>query len=44
MAGLVALVLTLLTRVLTPSPLRRRRVVRANDIALPQPVGGNQPL
>lgn len=44
MAGLVALVLTLLTRVLTPRPLRRRRAVRANDLALPQPVGGSQPL
>ena len=44
MAGLVALVLTLLTRVLTPRPLRRRRAVRAGDTALPQPVGGTQPL
>ncbi|HEX4161999.1 MAG TPA: ABC transporter permease subunit [Acidimicrobiales bacterium] len=44
MAGLVALVLTLLTRVLTPRPLRRRRAIRANDLALPQPVGGSQPL
>ena len=44
MAGLVALVLTLLTRVLTPRPLRRRRAVRARDTALPQPVGGLDPL
>jgi osmoprotectant transport system permease protein len=44
MAGLVALVLTVLTRVLTPRPLRRRRSVRAGNIALPQPVGGSQPL
>ena len=44
MAGLVALVLTLLTRVLTPRPLRRRRAVRARDTSLPQPVGGLDPL
>jgi osmoprotectant transport system permease protein len=44
MAGLVALVLTLLTRLLTPRPLRRRRAIRANDLALPQPVGGSRPL
>ena len=44
MAGLMAFVLTLLTRVLTPRPLRRRRVVRARDTNLPQPVGGLDPL
>jgi osmoprotectant transport system permease protein len=44
MAGLVALVLTALTRVLTPRPLRRRRAVRAGDTTMPQPVGGTQPL
>jgi osmoprotectant transport system permease protein len=44
MAGLMALVLTLLTRALTPRPLRRRRVVRAKDTSLPQPVGGLDPL
>jgi osmoprotectant transport system permease protein len=44
MAGLVALVLGLLTRVLTPRPLRRRRAVRARDTSLPQPVGGLEPL
>jgi osmoprotectant transport system permease protein len=44
LAGLVAFVLTALTRVLTPRPLRRRRAVRAKDIYFPQPVGGSQPL
>ena len=44
LAGLVAFLLTTLTRVLTPRPLRRRRAVRAGDTALPQPVGGTQPL
>jgi osmoprotectant transport system permease protein len=44
LAGLVAFVLTALTRVLTPRPLRRRRAVRAKDISFPQPVGGSQPL
>jgi osmoprotectant transport system permease protein len=44
MAGLLAFVLTLLTRVLTPRPLRRHRAVRARDTNLPQPVGGLDPL
>jgi osmoprotectant transport system permease protein len=44
MAGLVAFVLTALTRVLTPPPLRRGRALRAVDTALPQPVGGSRPL
>jgi osmoprotectant transport system permease protein len=44
MAGLVAFVLTTLTRVLTPRPLRRGRALRASDTTLPQPVGGTQPL
>ena len=44
MAGMVALVLGILTRVLTPRPLRRRRAVKPNDMAFPQPVGGTQPL
>ena len=44
MAGLVALVLTALTRVLTPRPLRRHRAVRPKDTALPQPIGGLTPL
>ena len=43
-AGLMAAVLGLLTRVLTPRPLRRQRAVRAKDIALPQPLGGSRPL
>lgn len=44
LAGLMALALSLLARVLTPLPLRQHRAVRANDISLPQPVGGSQPL
>ncbi len=40
MAGLVALVLGVLTRVLTPRPLRRRGAGRARDTYLPQPVSG----
>ena len=40
MAGLVALVLGLLTRVLTPRPLRRRRARRAGGVYEPQPVSG----
>jgi osmoprotectant transport system permease protein len=44
LAGLMAGALSILTRVLTPRPLRQHRAVRANDIALPQPLGGSQPL
>ncbi|HEX3332880.1 MAG TPA: ABC transporter permease subunit [Acidimicrobiales bacterium] len=44
MAGLVALLLSVLTRVLTPRALRRHRAVRATDTSLPQPVGGLRPL
>jgi osmoprotectant transport system permease protein len=40
MAGLVALVLGVLTRVLTPVPLRRRRVSRTKDVYFPQPAAG----
>lgn len=44
LAGLVAAALGILTRVLTPRPLRRRRAVRPSVISLPQPVGGTRPL
>ena len=37
MAGLVALALGLLTRALTPAPLRRRRRTRSKSAYFPQP-------